>query len=192
MARTYTLKQRAQQQADTRQRIVEAAVNLHSTVGPAATTVSMIAERAGVQRHTVYAHFPDDRSLFLACSAFSVERAPLPDAAPWRAIADPEARLRTGLGKLYDWYARNEGLAGCVLRDSETHALTKEVADLRIGPSMQSYSDVLGAGFDARQRAILQLALSFASWRTLRDSGLSQAEMVETMVQAVAGGRQTC
>jgi AcrR family transcriptional regulator len=70
MARTYTLKRRAEQQAETRQRIVEAAVDLHS-VGPAFTTISMIAERAGVQRHTVYAHFPDERSLYLACSGLT-------------------------------------------------------------------------------------------------------------------------
>ena len=68
MARKYTLKKRADQQAQTRQRIVEAAVDLHGSVGPAATTISMVAERAGVQRHTLYAHFPDERSLFLACS----------------------------------------------------------------------------------------------------------------------------
>ena len=68
MARTYTLKRRAEQQAETRRRIVEAAVELHGSVGPALTTISMVAERAGVQRHTLYAHFPDERSLFLACS----------------------------------------------------------------------------------------------------------------------------
>jgi AcrR family transcriptional regulator len=79
MSRTYTLKRRAERQAETRRRIVEAAVDLHSSIGPARTTVSMIAERAGVQRHTFYAHFPDERSLFLACSGLTLERDPLPD-----------------------------------------------------------------------------------------------------------------
>src|SRR4029077_9727775 len=88
MARTYTLKRRAEQQAETRQRIVEAAVELHSSVGPARTTVSMIADRAGVQRHTFYAHFPDERGVFVACSGLVAERDPLPDAEPWRAIDD--------------------------------------------------------------------------------------------------------
>src|SRR5215468_3236214 len=83
MARTYTLKRRAEQQADTRRRIVEAAVELHGSVGPARTTVSMVAERAGVQRHTFYAHFPDERSLLTACSGLSLERDPLPDAKSW-------------------------------------------------------------------------------------------------------------
>src|SRR5919112_4483490 len=97
MARPYTLKRRAEQQAETRRRIVDAAIDLHGTVGPALTTVSMVAERAGVQRHTLYAHFPDERSLFLACSGLAMERDPLPDAEPWRAIADQRERLRTGL-----------------------------------------------------------------------------------------------
>src|SRR6187551_1537752 len=88
MARTYTLKRRAEQQAETRQRLVEAAVDLHGTVGPARTTFSMVAERAGVQRHTLYAHFPDERSLLMACSALTIERDPPPAAEAWHAIED--------------------------------------------------------------------------------------------------------
>ena len=68
MKRRYELKERARRQAETKQRIVEAAVALHTSVGPARTTISAIAERAGVERHTVYAHFPDERTLFRACS----------------------------------------------------------------------------------------------------------------------------
>src|SRR6185436_3127631 len=109
MSRTYTLKRRAEQQADTRRRIVEAAVDLHSSVGPALTTLSMVAERAGVQRHTLYAHFPDERALFLACSGLVMERDPMPDASPWRTIADRHERLRTGLTEVYAWYERNAG-----------------------------------------------------------------------------------
>ena len=111
MARTYTLKRRAEQQAQTRRRIVEAAVELHGSIGPALTTVSMVAERAGVQRHTFYAHFPDERSLLLACSGLFFERDPMPDAGPWRAIEDPGERLHVGLRALYDWYGRNAELA---------------------------------------------------------------------------------
>src|SRR6476619_1368338 len=97
MTRTYTLKRRAEQQAETRRRIAEAALELHGTVGPAQTSLSMIAERAGVQRHTLYAHFPDERSLFMACSGLAEERDPAPDAAPWRAIAGQRERLTIGL-----------------------------------------------------------------------------------------------
>jgi AcrR family transcriptional regulator len=93
MTRTYTLKKRAEQLAETRERIVEAAVDLHSTLGPAATTFSMVAERAGVQRHTLYAHFPDERSLAMACSGLVYERDPLPEAAGWGGIAGRAERL---------------------------------------------------------------------------------------------------
>src|SRR6476469_283664 len=103
MTRTYTLKRRAEQQTETRQRIVDATVDLHSSVGPANTTISMIAERAGVQRHTVYAHFPDERSLFMACSGEVYERDPLPNADQWRAIEDCAERLRSGLTAVYGW-----------------------------------------------------------------------------------------
>ena len=134
--RTYTLKRRAESQAETRQRIVEAAIALHTEIGPAATTISMLAERAGVQRHTVYAHFPDDRSISLACSGLHYERDPFPDATPWRAIEDRRERLRTGLSALYVWYARNAQLVASVVRYAEHHALTREIKMLRVAPVM--------------------------------------------------------
>jgi AcrR family transcriptional regulator len=186
MTRTYTLKRRAEKQAETRRRIVEAAVGLHTSVGPALTTISMVAERAGVQRHTLYAHFPDERSLYLACSGFTMERDPLPDAEPWRAIEDRRERLRVGLSAVYGWYERNAELAGCVLRDAEYHPLTKEIADMRFGPYIRAYHDVLGAELTTKQRAVLRLALGFFTWRTLvRESGLKQAAAAEAMVRAI-------
>ena len=190
MTRTYILKRRAESQAATRQRIVEAAVELHSSVGPASTTLSMIAERAGVQRHTLYAHFPDERSLFLACSGLTVERDPPPDAASWRAIDDRHERLRAGLAAVYGWYARNANLAGCVLRDAEVHALTREMADMRLGPYFAGWQEVLGAKLPARQRAMLTLALSFFTWRTLvRERGLKPSVAVDVMVEAVLSAK---
>jgi len=183
--RPYTQTRRAEQQAETRRRIVEAAVDLHGSVGPAATTFSMVAERAGVQRHTLYAHFPDERSLLLACSGLFAETNPLPDPAPWRAIGDTQERLRTGLRAIYDWYERNAGMAGCVLRDAEHHALTGEISEKWMGPAMAAYQDALGARFNARQRALLQLALSYFTWRTLAQSGLKQSAMAALMVQAI-------
>jgi AcrR family transcriptional regulator len=186
MTRTYTQKRRAEQQADTRRRIVEAAVALHGSVGPALTTVSMVAERAGVQRHTLYAHFPDERNLLLACSGLVFERDPLPDAGPWRAIKDPAERLRIGLRAIYDWYERNAKLTACVLRDAEHHAPTREVTELRVGTAMAVYGEVLGAKLSAKQRALLRLALSFFTWRTLaRETGLKQGAAVAVMVQAI-------
>jgi len=188
MPRSYTLKRRAEKQADTRRRIVEAAVDLHGTVGPGLTTLSMIAERAGVQRHTLYAHFPDERSLYLACSALHMEREPMPDPEPWRAIADPAERLRTGLQALYGWYGRNATLAGCVLRDAEYHPLTREIAQMRLGPVMAAYGAILGSGLAAAQRPMLHLALSFYTWRNLvQEAGLAEAAAAEAMTRAVAG-----
>jgi AcrR family transcriptional regulator len=190
MTRTYTLKRRAERQADTRRRIVEAAVDLHGTVGPALTTFSMVAERAGVQRHTLYAHFPDERSLSMACSALAMERDPLPDAGPWRTIEERGERLRAGLRAVYDWYERNAELAACVLRDAEHHALTREIAALRFTPHVHAWHEVLGAKLNGKQRPVLHLALSFHTWRTLvREGGLKQAAAVDAMVQAIEGAR---
>ena len=186
MKRSYTLKRRAEQQAETRRRIVEAAVDLHGSVGPARTTLTMVAERAGVQRHTLYAHFPDERSLFLACSGRVAERDPLPVAEPWRVIADRQERLRTGLSAIYDWYGRNADVVGCVLRDVDIHPLTKEMNEMRFGPYFAAYNDILGAELNAKQRAMLHVALSYFTWRALvRESGLSTDIAVAAMVQAI-------
>lgn len=192
MTRTYTLGRRAEQQAQTRLRIVEAAVALHGEFGPALTSLSMVAERAGVQRHTLYAHFPDERSLFMACSGLSLERDPLPDAADWLGIADRAERLRTGIAALYAWYERNADLAGCVLRDAEYHPLTREIADLRFGPPMAAYAEVLGMKLNARQRAMLPLSLSFSTWRILvKNSGLKSEAAAKAMARAVEGASES-
>jgi AcrR family transcriptional regulator len=192
MARTYTLKRRAEQQAETRQRIVEAAVDLHGTVGPARTTFSMVAERAGVQRHTLYAHFPDERSLLMACSALALERDPLPDPAPWRSIGDRYERLRVGLTAIYGWYERGAELAACILRDAETHQPVRETIALRMGPTIAAYHETLGEKLNAKQRAMLDLALSFYTWRTLvRHDGLTQRRAVGAMLQAIEGATKS-
>lgn len=190
MTRGYTLKRRAERQAETRQRIVEAAVELHSSVGPGHTTISMVAERAGVQRHTLYAHFPDERSLYMACSGLAWERDPIPDAAAWRGIADRRERLAAGLRAIYGWYERNASLVACVLRDGEHHPLTREISELQFVPAMAAWHEVLGSGVNAKQRAVLRLALSFFTWRTLvREGGLGQGAAIAAMMQAVDGAK---
>jgi AcrR family transcriptional regulator len=167
--RSYRLGQRALKQEETRQRIVEAAVELHSSLGPARTTIAQIAEKAGVQRHTYYAHFPDERDLFLACSGLALERAPLPAVERWAAIPPGGARLRHGLGQLYDWYARNAEMAACVLRDAEVHALTRETVAVRMAPTFARAAELLGEGLAERGRVLLAVALGFGCWQTLSE-----------------------
>ena len=146
----------------------------------------MVAEEAGVQRHTFYAHFPDERSLLMACSERAVTRDPPPDSSGWQQIADWRERLRVGLDALYRWYERNAELTACVLRDAEFMPLVREVNELRMGPHMTAYQTVLGEQFGESQRAVLRLALSFFTWRTLvRESGLDHAAAVEAMVRAI-------
>src|SRR5712691_1183180 len=127
MTRKYELKQRAQSQARTRQRIVEATVELHRSVGPARTTISAIAERAGVQRLTVYRHFPDERSLFQACTGHWAVEHPRPDLSRWAAKEDPEERLRVALSEIYAYFRTTEKMAGNVRRDLPELPVLQEV-----------------------------------------------------------------
>jgi AcrR family transcriptional regulator len=187
MPRKYELKKRAERQAETRRKIVDAAIDLHATLGPARTSVSAIAERAGVQRHTYYRYFPDERSLGLACSGLYVQRNPLPDPESWRAIGDPEKRLRRGLDELYEYYERNEPMLANVTRDAEMDPLTAELAAMRFGPAMGEIRAVLASGRRSKRAlALLDVALAFPTWRMLaRDGGLERREAVQTMVAAV-------
>lgn len=187
MARTYTKSKRAESEAETRQRIVDAAVGLHTEVGPAKTTISMIAERAGVQRHTVYAHFPGERELLMACSGHTESLDPMPGPEAWETINDPELRLSRALTVLYDWYGRNAQLNGNVLRDFEDgHPVVHEVFRVRWLPRVEATNASLAVGLKAKGKAALALALSFHTWRTLtRDGGLKPAAAVGMMVRAI-------
>src|SRR6478672_3356810 len=124
--RKYRMSRRAESQRETRRRITESAVELHGTLGPAHTTMSAVAEHAGVRRSTLYRHFPDEGALFDACSAHWSAANPPPDLAAWAAIDDPDARLQTALDELYAFYGRTEGMLDKLFRDEATEPLIRE------------------------------------------------------------------
>lgn len=193
--RAYRKVARARQEEETRRRITEAAVELHRTLGPANTTVTELAEAAGVSRTTVYNHFRTDVELFEACSTHWAARNPFPDPETWVGITSPHARLSRALGDLYAWYARNEDLLGKVFRDvAIVPGLATVMEDL-----WSSYVDSLVAtladGWPTRDvralDAALRLGVSFDTWRTLTSSGLGDdraAELTSGLVAAGFGG----
>jgi AcrR family transcriptional regulator len=188
MARKYELRQRAEAQAETRRRIVEATVALHGSVGPAATTVSAIAERAGVQRLTVYRHFPDERALFRACSGHWAAVHPLPDPSAWSAVDDPAARLELALAELYAHYGETEQMNANIRRDLPIVPAIQEIAASR-APYWESLHTALLRGWNARGRrrrrldAVIGHAVDFETWRSLtRRQGVGDAEAVALMV----------
>jgi AcrR family transcriptional regulator len=189
--RKYRKRRRAELEDETRRRITEAAVELHGSVGPARTTISAVAERAGVQRATLYRHFPDEEALFDACSSHWAAEHPLPDLANWAAVADSEERLRIALNELYSWYENGQQM------------LERTTRDAALVPAMRSAVERMGGWFaealativrgrperGARRRrveAAIGHAVSFATWRSLvRDLGLSDAEAVDLMLGLV-------
>ena len=192
ISRTYELKRRAERQQETRERIVEAAIELHTTLGPSRTTVTAIAERAGVTRPTVYAHFPDDRSLFEACSGHVRTTVPPPDPAAWRSIPDPGKRLETALQDLYGYYERLEPLLENVQRDAAVMPIVAEMNAYRVR-YLEEVRDVLVEAWAARGAARARLgratghALEFRTWQSLvRRQGCRPAEAAQLMVAFVA------
>ena len=182
------MRKRAEQVDQTRQRIVEAAVHLHGTIGPAATTIAGIAEQAGVTRLTVYRHFPDEEALYLACSTHWMAQQVPPDPDAWAQIADPTDRLRAGLADLYRYYRQGQAMLTRTYRDKA--ALPESLQRAAEGID-RHYRDVLleplaGTCTRAqrrRLRAVLGHAVSFWTWRSLcLQGGLSDREAVEAMV----------
>lgn len=200
--RRLRLKARAERMAETRRRIVQATYDLHRTVGPARTTISAIAEQAGVQRHTVYEHFPDEMALHGACTVYGLALDPQPDPAEFGAIPDPPARLRAALVQQYGYYRRNESLLTNAFRDAPLMQQRLQKAGLDWGDLPETLRrfwdqpvrlrEALVPGWlvqDARRsllRAALGLALDFGTWRTLVvDQGLDDDQAVELMAELI-------
>ncbi len=190
--RKYDMKKRAELQRETRRRIVEATVELHRTQGPAHTTIKEIAQRAGVNRLTVYNHFPDITDLLRACSRSWTEQHPAPDPTPWAEIRDPQERLRTALAELYSFYARTEPMRAKVLRDAETMPALAALLEGTVVPYLRAVRELLAEDWEVhgegrrRLLATLALAIDFHTWRSLeRGSDLSREEAVEIMLEAV-------
>jgi AcrR family transcriptional regulator len=190
MKRRYELRRRAESQAGTRRKIVEATVHLHEKLGPRATTISAIAEQAGVQRLTVYRHFPDDTALFAACSSHWLAQHPLPDPAIWRSIAEWRPRCRAGLAAVYTYYRRNDGMLASVFRDADLPAMQAPMQGFA-GFYRQTREDLLEAAPPALARSkpfaeTIRHALAFATWQGLADR-FTDGEMVNLVMAWLEG-----
>jgi AcrR family transcriptional regulator len=184
--RKYELKKRAAEMAETHLRITEAAIELHGTVGPARTTLSAVAKRAGVERRTLYRHFPTEADLFEACSTHYFTANPFPDLDNWRAIRDPQQRLDQALNELYAYYERTEPMLSNALRDAELVDFARDaVAPLHA--YLDEAADILTSGRRARGRRRQLLggatrhALAFSTWRSLSTNGIRRAEAATLM-----------
>jgi AcrR family transcriptional regulator len=189
---------REQRRAEMRQRIVDAAIELHQSIGPARTTIADIARRASVQRLTVYRYFPDERSLRAACSTTFRLRNPPPDPEVWRKIPDPGKRLRRAFGELLPYYRRTQAMSSRVLRDAEINELVREAARGR-----QEYAArvraVLEPGWAARGRrttwvrAAIGHATDFRTWESLaHGQGLDDDAITEVLVAMVGEVAAPC
>jgi AcrR family transcriptional regulator len=190
--RPYRKKRRAELEAETRLRITESAVALHGTLGPSRTSMSAIAEHAGVRRSTLYRHFPDEAAVFSACSAHWIQANPRPDLDAWAAIEDPDRRLRVALEELYAYYSRTEGMLVNLHRDEPVVPMVAERFS-RFHEYLAGAREVLMAGRGVRGRARKRVraaighAVAFATWRSLSgEQGLDDGVAADLMCRLVA------
>jgi AcrR family transcriptional regulator len=194
--RTYQMKRRAETQQQTRLRITESAIALHASVGPARTSISAVAEHAGVRRSTVYRHFPDEAALFDACTAHWTAANPPPDLPGWSAVADPDERLRFALAELYGFYRRTESMLDNLFRDESRNALVQERFTAFRG-YFAAARDALLAGRDVsgashrRTQAAIGHAVAYSTWKSLaRDQDLDDAAAVELVTAFVTSASE--
>lgn len=200
----------------TRERIVAATFELHASIGPSRTTIRAIAERAGVQRHTVYAHFPDIESLYQACTVHGIRSTAMPEPGGWRSIDDPIHRLRHGLAEMFAWYRTNEQMLANVLFDVDPSApapTSPNAFELRMGALLDALLDDLTiepdrsptkrdgwstepdrrlTGLDGEPilEAVVAHALDFTTWRSLVRGGLTDDQIVTVLIGLVEGVRE--
>lgn len=191
--RRYRQTARAEQAAATRRRIVEATVELHSTVGPANTSLSAVARKAGVSRPTLYAHFPDEAELLQACTIHWLAQDPPPDPSAWSTIDDPRERMTVALTALYSHYSRNEQMVENVFRDMYLVDSMRSFNVPLVESSFAQMTEILSSAFDdapplaVRRAAMVAVATRFETWKVLaRERGLSSEEAAELMADAVA------
>jgi len=202
LARPYRKRKRAQQEAATRNRILEAAMRSYESVGPRATTVTAIAEQAGVSRMTVYNHFPSDSELLGASFEKWIAHHPRPQEDTWLELQDPDARLGVALARLYAWYSTAEPMLGHLLGDAPHVPALDELMQEQWWPRIDRVIDILSSGrdpergpADRRLRAAIRVALDFSTWKSLTSAGLTDAEAAEVgsgfviMTDALAAGR---
>jgi AcrR family transcriptional regulator len=187
--RPYRKKRRAELEAETRQRITESAMELHGTVGPSRTSMSAVAEQAGVRRSTLYRHFPDEQALFNACSSHWRSLNPPPDLEVWAGIEDLDERLRTALEDLYGFYRHTSAMLDNLFRDEATvPAVKKTFAGFRAYMAAAQSTVLAGRGRTPRRvQAAVGHALSFPTWRSLAvDQGLDDTKAADLMCRLVA------
>jgi AcrR family transcriptional regulator len=190
--RPYKMKRRAEQEAQTRQRITESAVELHGSLGPARTSMKAVAEKAGVPRSTVYRHFPDEEALFGACSSHWATENPPPDVSRWERIDSPDERLRTALEELYAYYRGAGEMLDKLLRDEGSVPMVAKL----FAPYHQLMAAIVeillrGRGLRGkardRTRAAIAHAIAFRTWQQLTgEGGLGDEEAAELMRRLVA------
>lgn len=181
--RKYVQNKRAEAKARTREKIVQAAIHLHRTLGPRGTTISAIAERAGVQRLTVYRHFPDEAAIFQACTSRWADDNPLPDPISWRDLPPGPSQFRAALGKLYAYYSRTEEMLTAAARDEpDVPALQEPMARGRA--AISEMIDGLLADWQPRagDAQTLHHAAKFRTWQSLNEDGLDDEAKIDLIV----------
>src|SRR6267378_632646 len=105
--RAYRMTRRAAASAETRRRIVDAAIALHAEKGVLGATWPDIAKRADVALGTVYRYFPSLDQLVPACTSENAVRMRPPGVTVLEGLTRPEERIGRFVQELFAFYGRS-------------------------------------------------------------------------------------
>jgi AcrR family transcriptional regulator len=182
--RTYQLKQRAESAEETRRRLVQATFALHGEQGIAATTMTQIAERAGVGIGTVYHHFPTLDDTIMACGQMVMATYPPPTEVIFAGAATMRERLVRLAHALFDHLDR---VAFDMVRsDRDRLAIVRKF----VGEEQEHRIELTRAALApfAIDRDLIRIAaalLDIGVYRALQQVGLSLDEAAETIADVI-------
>jgi len=191
MPRKYDLGKRKALLEDTRRRIVEATLHLHTSKGPARTSMQDIARLADVSQVTAYRHFPTLSDLFGACKSRFLEKYPPPGPEILEGSQSLEERVRTTILKLYRYYDVIGQALWAIQRDAEVLPEFKAVfhesmaslislAEAALAPLVRNTNSY------RRALAVLSVAIDVGTWRNLvRLQGFTSEQAAELMAELV-------
>jgi AcrR family transcriptional regulator len=186
------MTKRAASVEETRRRIVDATLDLHTSQGILATSWEDIARRADVAPATVYRHFPTLDELLPACGEQSMQQLALPSdeqiAERFRGTRSRRERLRRLIEELFGLYERG----GHVL-----HAVRRERALLaplqRDHEEIEQRLDALTAAalepseLGEQEIAVVRALTDYDAWAALRARGITGPDAVDVVAGLLEG-----
>ena len=183
--RKYTMDKRKAAMEETRQRILEATLALHSEKGIFGTSWQDIAHRADVSVGTVYKHFPSLDELVPACGElmYAITRPPSLEDAPeiFAGAHSLEERLERLISELFDFYERGAPYIETDFQERQLPMVQEWEAHMRATIAGLVREALHSVGPDERTVQGVSALLNFSTFKSFMDRDIQKEQAEEIM-----------